>query len=153
MGNYPHYHLLGPDSPETQFTLFIITVVFTNANSASRIIPGSQKWPFDRKWSTDQTILSEIEADNCLLFGGKVVHSTGANTTDYERGCVAFTYCANHLTPEEAHLHILKVNVVRELSERAQRSLGFRSQYPWWAPGLWMDSYNEVAIRLGLEDF
>ncbi|KAH7554908.1 hypothetical protein J3E72DRAFT_200675 [Bipolaris maydis] len=152
LGNYPPYHLLGPDGPESQVTFLIATVDFTDANGATRIIPGSQKWSFDRKWSTDQTIASEMEAGDCLLFGGKVVHGTGANTTDHERGCVAFTFCANHLTPEEAHPHILNADVVRGLSERAQRSLGFRSQYPRGAPGLWMDGYNEVAIRLGLED-
>nr|BBG74274.1 phytanoyl-CoA dioxygenase [Alternaria alternata] len=147
----PHYHLLGPDGPESQATFLIATTDFTDANGATRIIPGSQKWPFNQTWNPSQSIPSEMHAGDCLLFGGKVVHGTGANTTNAERGCVAFTFCANHLTPEEAHPHIVDINIVRKLSERAQRSLGFRSQYPRGAPGLWMEGYNEVATRLGLD--
>ncbi|EMD59975.1 hypothetical protein GGP41_008906 [Bipolaris sorokiniana] len=150
LGNYPPYYLLGPEGPESQLTFLIATTDFTDANGATRIIPGSNNWSFDLEWETSQSIPSEMEAGDCLLFGGKVIHGTGANTTDAERSCVAFTFCANYLTPEEAHPHIVDRNIVGKLSKRAQRSLGFRSQYPPNSPGLWMEGYNEIGLRLGL---
>lgn len=152
LGSYPPYYLLGPGGPESQVTFLIATTDFTDANGATRIIPGSHKWPFDQQGSPEQSIASEMRAGDCLLFGGKVVHGTGANTTDTERKCLAMTLCANFLTPEESHPHVVSLDIARKLSQRAQRLLGFRSQYPRGSPGLWMEGYNDVAVRLGLDD-
>ncbi|KAF7548177.1 hypothetical protein G7Z17_g7229 [Cylindrodendrum hubeiense] len=151
LGNYPPYQLLGPDGPESQATFLIATTDFTDANGATRIIPGSNSWPFDQNGTPEQSIASEMQAGDCLLFGGKVIHGTGANRSDGERCCVALTICPSYMTPEEAHPHIVDFGIASKLSKRAQRCLGFRSQYPPGSPGLWMEGYNDVGARLGLD--
>jgi hypothetical protein len=45
------------------------------------------------------------------------------------------------------------MDTVKKLSKRAQRFVGFRSQYPRGSPGLWTKDYTELALRLKLDDF
>lgn len=42
------------------------------------------------------------------------------------------------------------MDIVRQLSPRVQRLLGFRSQYPIGSPGLWQVNYSELGDYLKL---
>jgi hypothetical protein len=55
-------------------------------------------------------------------------------------------------TPAEAHPFIIRLDTVKKLSKRAQRFVGFRSQYPRGLPGLWTKDYIELSMHLGLDD-
>ena len=57
--------------------------------------------------------------------------------------------CSN-LTPEEENPFIISLDTIKELSPRAQRMLGFRSQFPKTSPGLWQSDYSEIADVIGL---
>lgn len=151
MGSYPPYALLGPSGTESQINFLVATTDFREANGATRVIPGSHKWEFDQRGSPEQTIPAEIEAGDCLLISGKVVHGMGQNKTDAERGCIQISVCASFLTPAEAHPFIVTLDTAKTLSRRAQRFIGFRSQYPRGSPGLWTKDYTELALHLGLD--
>jgi hypothetical protein len=45
------------------------------------------------------------------------------------------------------------MDTVKKLSKRAQRFVGFRSQYPRGSLGLWTKDYTELALHLKLDDF
>jgi Phytanoyl-CoA dioxygenase (PhyH) len=152
LSSYPPYAQLGPDGTESQINFLIATTDFTEANGATRVIPGSHKWPFDQRGKPEQMIPAEMKAGDGLLISGKVVHGMGGNRTDSERGCVQLSVCASFLTPAEAHPFIVKPETAKKMSRRAQRFLGFRSQYPRGSPGLWTKDYLELAVHLGMED-
>nr|AIT39681.1 dioxygenase [Aspergillus niger] len=152
LGSYPPYKKLGPEGTEAQINFLIATTDFTEANGATCVIPGSNKWAFSERGSPEQTIPAEMQAGDCLLISGKVVHGTGRNTTDRVRGCLAMTVCASFLTPEEAHPFIVSMETARGLSRRAQQFLGFRSQWPRGSPGLWTKDYSELALHLKFDD-
>lgn len=76
----------------------------------------------------------------------------GENKTETERKCIQLTVIPSFLTPAEAHPFIIKLETVKKLSKRAQRFVGFRSQYPRGSPGLWTKDYIELALHLGLDD-
>lgn len=152
IGSYPPYAQLGPDGTEAQINFLIALKEFTNDNGATRVIPGSHKWAFDQRGTMAQTIPAVMQPGDCLLISGKVVHGMGANTTTQERACVQLSVCASFLTPAEAHPFIVKVDTAKKMSRRAQRFLGFRSQYPRGSPGLWTKDYADVSIHLGLVD-
>ena len=152
LSSYPPYAQLGPDGTESQINFLIATTDFTEANGATRVIPGSHKWPFDQRGKPEQTIPAEMKAGDGLLLSGKVIHGMGGNRTDSERGCVQLSVCASFLTPAEAHPFIVKPETAKKLSRRAQRFLGFRSQYPRGSPELWTKDYLELAVHLGMED-
>ena len=153
LGSYPVFAQLGPEGTESQINFLIATTKFTAANGATRIIPGSHKWPFDQRGTPEQTIAAEMDPGDVLLISGKVIHGTGANTTTEERGCIQMCVCASFLTPTEAHPFIIKQETAKKMSRRAQRFLGFRSQYPRGSTGLWTKDYLELAVHLGMEDF
>ena len=54
------------------------------------------------------------------------------------------------LTVEEAYPFLIDLELVKTLSPRVQKMLGFRSLYPKGSPGLWQNNYEEIANFLGL---
>ncbi|WP_175719206.1 phytanoyl-CoA dioxygenase family protein [Burkholderia anthina] len=154
VGNFPPLCALGVRGPTVFTNLMIALTRFTEENGATRIIPGSQNWDedyFDSKGTPEMTIAAEMEAGDALLFSGKVVHGGGANVTKNERRRgLTLPMQPSYLTPEEAYPFIVNMDIVRGLSPRVQRIIGFRSQYPAGTPGLWQSDYDDIATHLGL---
>lgn len=50
-------------------------------NGATRVIPGSHRWDFERTFTDDMTVPAEMKAGSCLFYSGKLVHGGGANRT------------------------------------------------------------------------
>lgn len=150
--SYPPYAQLGPEGTEPQINFLFAFSDFTADNGATRVISGSNKWAFDQRGNMEQTIPAEMTTGDCLLIGGKVIHAMGENKTEMERKCIQLTVIPSFLTPAEAHPFIIKLETAKKLSKRAQRFVGFRSQYPRGSPGLWTKDYIELALHLGLDD-
>ncbi|QVM13749.1 hypothetical protein D8B26_008380 [Coccidioides posadasii str. Silveira] len=151
--SYPPYAQLGPEGTEAKISFLFAFSDFREDNGATRIIPGSNKWPFHQRGNMKQTIPAEMKKGDCLLIGGKVIHGMGENKTETERKCIQLTVVPSFLTPSEAQPFIIKLETVKKLSKRAQRFVGFRSQYPRGSPGLWTKDYIDLALHLGLDDF
>lgn len=150
--SYPPYAQLGPEGTEAKISFLFAFSDFRDENGATRIIPGSNKWPFHQRGRMDQTIPAEMDMGDCLLISGKVVHAMGVNSTQTERKCTQLTVVPSFLTPSEAHTLIITMDTVKKLSKRGQRFVGFRSQYPRGSPGLWTKDYIDLALHLGLDD-
>lgn len=142
---------LGPDGPEATVNYLVALTDFTEENGATRVIPGSHKWlDFTERGTPEDTIPVEMKAGDACLILGKTVHGGGANKTNSEyRRAVSFAFQASFLTPEEAYAHITPHEIVRTLSLRAQRMIGFRSQFPKNSPGLWQANYSEIGDQIG----
>ena len=124
---------------------------YTEDNDATRIIPGSHKWPdFYELGTAGATIPAVMKADDACFILRKTVHGGGANQTSSEKHrAISFAFQASYLTPEEAYVYITPREIVKTLSVRAQRMIGFRSQYPKGSPGLWPANYAEVGDQIG----
>lgn len=149
---YPIFDLLGPKAPEATINFLIALTDFTEENGATRVIPGSHLWDdYSNMGSPEQTLPATMKAGDAILMGGKTVHGGGANkTANEQRRGLAFTMQCSYLTPEEANPFIISLGTIKQLSPRAQRLLGFRSQFPKQSPGLWQSDYSEIADILGL---
>jgi ectoine hydroxylase-related dioxygenase (phytanoyl-CoA dioxygenase family) len=149
---YPIFDLLGAKAPEATLNFLIALTDFTEENGATRVIPGSHMWEdYSNVGSPDQTIPAIMKAGDAVLMSGKTVHGGGANKTkDEHRRGLAFTLQCSYLTPEEANPFIIGLDTIKQLSPRAQRMLGFRSQFPKTSPGLWQSDYSEIADVIGL---
>src|SRR4029453_8869349 len=55
---------------------------FTEANGATRIVPGSHLWPESRKPRDDEVVAAEMPAGSVLFWAGGLLHGAGANQTD-----------------------------------------------------------------------
>ncbi|EPE03498.1 phytanoyl- dioxygenase [Ophiostoma piceae UAMH 11346] len=143
---------MGPSGPEAMINFLIALSDFTEENGATRVIPQSNHWPdFNDRGTPEMTIPAEMKAGDVLFINGKVVHGGGNNrTTDEYRRGLAFTFQPSFLTPEEAYPFLINLDTVKQMSKRAQRMIGFRSQYPKGSPGLWQSDYKEIADFIGL---
>lgn len=150
--NYFPFVGMGPSGPEVICNFLIALTDFTEENGATRIVPGSHQWPdFNDRGQPENTIPAEMTAGDALFFSGKLAHGGGANKTasEYRRG-VAFTLNPGYLTVEEAYPFLVDRELAASLPERVQRLIGFRSQFPTGAPGLWQVDYAELADYLKL---
>ena len=98
---------------------------FTEANGATRIVPGSHRRA-EPGFALDQpTVPLEMPAGSAVFYPGTVVHGGGANTTDAPRLGVILEFSAGWVRPQENHLLGVPKAVVRTLPERLQELLGY----------------------------
>jgi ectoine hydroxylase-related dioxygenase (phytanoyl-CoA dioxygenase family) len=104
---------------------------FTEANGATRIIPGSHRWVEERPDATTPTVAAEMPAGSALFYLGSVWHGGGANTTDRARLGVILEYVASWLRPQENHFLGVPLETARQLPERLQELLGYNIRPPF----------------------
>jgi ectoine hydroxylase-related dioxygenase (phytanoyl-CoA dioxygenase family) len=153
MGNYPVFYRFGPEGPEVACNMILALVHSTEAAGATRIIPGSHRWDFERETTQEMTIPAELKPGSVLFYGGKVVHGGGANVTpDVKRRVIASAFNPSFLVPEEAYPFVVPMAEARKMSPRLQQMIGFRSFHQREPHGgsLWQHNYEELALHLGL---
>ncbi len=100
---------------------------FTEANGATRLIPGSQDWPDSTSHTADETVPAEMNAGSCLLYTGKVYHGGGANQTDDVRIAGNITYVVGWLRQEENQYLSVPREVAATLDDELLRLMGYRT--------------------------
>ncbi|HEY8086750.1 MAG TPA: phytanoyl-CoA dioxygenase family protein, partial [Polyangiaceae bacterium] len=81
-----------PHVPIICNTMWAITE-FTEANGATRLVPGSHRWPNAPGFPEDHpTIPAEMSRGSVLVWVGSLWHGGGANTTSKRRVGVAMNY-------------------------------------------------------------
>ncbi|KAH8197846.1 hypothetical protein TruAng_007993 [Truncatella angustata] len=142
---FPIFTYCGPNAPEASINFVVALSKFTDENGATRVIPGSHKWTdFKENGSPEDTVPAEMEIGDACFITGKVVHGGGANTTkDLTRRGIAMVFQCSYLTPEEAHPFLVEKELAKTLTPRAQRMIGFRSQFLKDSPGVWKCDYGE----------
>ncbi len=105
---------------------------FTEANGATRLIPGSQDWPDSTGHTADETVPAEMNAGSCLLYTGKVYHGGGANTSDPNDGDAVriagnITYVVGWLRQEENQYLSVPREVAETLDDDLLRLMGYRT--------------------------
>ena len=75
---------------------------FTEANGATRIVPGSHRLDHDPTYGHHyDSIPAEMGRGSVLVWVGSLWHGGGANTTDDTRIGLAMNYCAGFIRPQE----------------------------------------------------
>jgi len=98
---------------------------FTEANGATRVIPGSQAWPDSLGHGVDESVAAEMSAGSCLLYTGKVYHGGGANVTDAVRIAANITYVVGWLRQEENQYLSVPHDVAAGLDDDFLRLIGY----------------------------
>jgi ectoine hydroxylase-related dioxygenase (phytanoyl-CoA dioxygenase family) len=87
---------------------------FTEANGATRIIPGTHLADCSPDFGTDyDSIPAEMEKGSVLVWHGSLWHGGGANTTDERRVGIAMNYCAGWIRQQENQ----QLGIPRETAE------------------------------------
>ena len=104
---------------------------FTADNGATRVVPGSHKWPSGDYDADLPTVTVEMPAGSVIFYPGTVLHAGGANRTDRPRLGVILEYVAGWLRPQENHLLAVPREVAAELSPELQELLGYNVYPPF----------------------
>ena len=101
---------------------------FTIENGATRVVPGSQCWPADRKAAPDEITRAEMSAGSALLYLGSTLHGGGANTTAAEnRRGMFLGYVVGWLRAEENSFLTVPIEKVSRMPIRIQELLGYKA--------------------------
>jgi ectoine hydroxylase-related dioxygenase (phytanoyl-CoA dioxygenase family) len=122
-------------APELQLATVIALVDFTRENGATRVIPGSHRWP-DRTLSpveqfaqarptAEQIAYAEMPAGSAVVYTGGTMHAGGSNTTDIPRRGAHLSYCLGWLRTEENNYLAVPPTVAAKLPRQAQELLGY----------------------------
>jgi ectoine hydroxylase-related dioxygenase (phytanoyl-CoA dioxygenase family) len=105
---------------------------FTEANGATRFIPGSHRWePGRQPGDADRVAVAAMTPGDVMFYLGSLWHGGGANTTAAPRLGVILEYAAAWLRPQENHCLAVPRATVRALPRRLQELLGYNIYPPF----------------------
>ena len=114
-----------PPEIEPQFNTIWALTDFTEENGATRVVPGSVKWPTERRATDEETIQAVMKAGSVLLYSGSVIHGGGQNLSDSDRTGINITYCLGWLRTEENQYLSCPPSVAKNLDPDLQEMLGY----------------------------
>jgi ectoine hydroxylase-related dioxygenase (phytanoyl-CoA dioxygenase family) len=117
--------LAKPHAPTVCNTMWALTD-FTEANGATRIIPGSHLADTSPDYGAPyDSIPAEMPAGSVLVWHGSLWHGGGANATSERRVGVAMNYCAGWVRQQENQQLGIPLETVRGFEKRLQELCGF----------------------------
>ena len=117
--------LTKPHVPTVCNTMWALTD-FTEANGATRIIPGSHLRDHSPDYGAPyDSIAAEMPAGSVLVWHGSLWHGGGANATDKRRVGIAMNYCAGWIRQQENQQLGIPRDVAAGFSRRLRQLCGY----------------------------
>jgi ectoine hydroxylase-related dioxygenase (phytanoyl-CoA dioxygenase family) len=98
---------------------------FTEANGATRVIPGSHRFDDRLELDAADTIPAEMRKGSVLLYTGSLYHGAGANRSDHTRRGLNITYSVSWLRQEENQYLAVPLETARTLPVDLLRLMGY----------------------------
>lgn len=114
-----------PREIEPQFNAMWALSEFTAENGATRVLPGSQRWDWDRALLPEDSIPAVMPPGSVLLYTGTVAHGGGANRSTAPRLGMNITYLLDWLRQEENQYLSCPPEIARELDPELRALLGY----------------------------
>ena len=119
---------LPPPRPRLEVEAMFALSDFTKANGATRVVPGSHRWPLEREAEPAEITQAEMKAGSALVYLGSALHGGGANVTENERRRGMFLgYVVGWLRTEENTFLTVPIEQVRAMPRRIQELLGYKA--------------------------
>ena len=120
---------------------------FTEANGATRLIPGSHRFDDKLRFTEADTEPAEMTKGSVLLYTGALYHGGGPNTSADVRNGVNITYAVGWLRQEENQYLSVPADIARDLPDDLLRMMGY-------APGAYALGYvddlrDPIAVLRG----
>ncbi|MGH0029366.1 MAG: phytanoyl-CoA dioxygenase family protein [Myxococcota bacterium] len=119
-------HMPSPH-PELQLAAILALEDFSAGNGATRVVPGSHRWPRERQPEPEELVAAEMPAGSAVVYLGSTIHGGGANTGGGRRRGMHMSFCLGWLRTEENNYLTTPPDVARPLPLRAQELLGYRA--------------------------
>jgi len=99
---------------------------FTEANGATRLVPGSHLWDHSPDYGKPyDSIPAEMPKGSVLIWHGSLWHGGGANDADAPRIGIAMNYCAGYIRQQENQQLGLTPETVRQFEPRLRQLVGY----------------------------
>ncbi len=113
-----------PDPAVICNTMWALTD-FTEANGATRLVPGSHRDDKPHFGGDYETVAAEMDKGDVLVWHGRMWHGGGANHTTEDRVGIAMNYCAGWIRQQENQQLGLPVELVRTFEPRLRELVGY----------------------------
>jgi ectoine hydroxylase-related dioxygenase (phytanoyl-CoA dioxygenase family) len=124
-----------PHPPTVCNTMWAVTD-FTEANGATRVIPGSHLADRSPDYGTHyESVAAEMPRGSVLVWHGSLWHGGGANQSAERRVGVAMNYCAGYIRQQENQMLGIPLDTLRSFPPRLQELAGF---------GIYMGLINHI---------
>jgi ectoine hydroxylase-related dioxygenase (phytanoyl-CoA dioxygenase family) len=114
-----------PNGYEVQCNTIWALTDFTEANGATRVIPGSHLYADKLQLHERDSLPAEMEAGSVLLYTGALYHGAGANRSDATRTGINLTYAVSWLRQEENQYLSCPPEIARTLPTPLLRLMGY----------------------------
>ena len=118
------FPIQNPAPPLTLATMWAVSD-FSAENGATRIVPGSHRWPDERVPEPDEIAQAEMPAGSLLMYVGSMIHGAGANRANGARCGVALHYALGWLRQEENQYLAVPFEEARTFSHQLQCLMGY----------------------------
>jgi ectoine hydroxylase-related dioxygenase (phytanoyl-CoA dioxygenase family) len=98
---------------------------FTEANGATRLVPGTHTGPSPDYGREYESIAAEMARGSVLVWNGSLWHGGGANTTGERRVGIACNYCAGYIRQQENQQLGVPLDLARGFDDRLARLCGY----------------------------
>ncbi len=98
---------------------------FTEANGATRVIPGSNKFADKLQLQASDTVPAAMPAGSVVFYTGSLYHGAGANRSDHVRYGLNLTYAVAWLRQEENQYLSVSPEIARTLPDPLLRLMGY----------------------------
>ncbi len=134
---YTPFIKLNPDDPEHILFFMFAGSDFTAENGATRLVPGSHRWPADRRATEAEVAQAAMPQGSVVVWLGKTLHGLGTNATDRPRTGLFFSFSVGWLRQEENQYLAVPVDIAKDLPERLQQLLGYQAHgtFLGWVDG------------------
>ena len=137
----------GPDEREDLLSFMLAVTDFTEDNGATRLVPGSHRWPRSRKATHDDEVQAVMPRGSVAVWLGSLLHGMSINRSGIPRTGVSSGYSLGWLRQEENQYLACPPDIARGLPERVQQLLGYQPANP--VLGFADGHDNELQTRPG----
>jgi ectoine hydroxylase-related dioxygenase (phytanoyl-CoA dioxygenase family) len=117
-----------PDMNQNLLHCMVAVTDFTAENGATRIIPGSHKWPAGRAPGEQDEVLDMVMPRGAVaIWLGSTWHGAGQNRTGQPRLGADMGFNPGWLRPHEAYHLMVPPGLARDLPVRVQELLGYKA--------------------------
>jgi ectoine hydroxylase-related dioxygenase (phytanoyl-CoA dioxygenase family) len=111
---------------ELQIASLVALTDFRVETGATRVVPGSHRWPRERRPEPDEIADAVVPAGGAVIYLGSTIHYAGTNsTTDEWRLGAHVSFTLGWLRTEENNSLAVPPAAARKLSPAAQELLGY----------------------------
>ena len=113
------------DMPEFILSAMWAGTDFTNQNGATRVVPGSHRWPEERLAKTEEISQVAMAKGSVVLWLSRTLHGAAKSFVDERRTGYFTSYIADWFRQEENQYITVPPDVAQTYSERARQILGY----------------------------